>query len=151
MLQLDLTDWLTASLRNPTSVYVVYQPAQIFDECRNWIGGVAGPAVTLSYPANALSTLQYQSNGPPATKAINYADLPCPPTDVAKVYNPKTPYYPVLKSEFGVKFNLHAYIDEQYRTVGDEPCKITAVRDPPVYSEWVGPVTGATDESGIIA
>ncbi|KAL8670073.1 MAG: hypothetical protein Q9168_005368 [Polycauliona sp. 1 TL-2023] len=135
---------------HPSSVYVVYQPAEIFDECRNWVGGVAGPPVTLSYPANALSSLQYQSNAPPVTKTIDYADLPCPPSDVAKAYNPKAPYFPVLKSELSVKYNLRL---DNYGTtlVGDAVCEIAGVRDPPVYGVWVGAATGLDDGGGIIA
>ncbi|KAL8880722.1 MAG: hypothetical protein Q9198_001928, partial [Flavoplaca austrocitrina] len=68
---------------DPSSVYVVYQPPQIFDECRRFRGGVAGPPVTKSYPSSALSSLQYRSDAPPATKAIDFADLTCPPSDVA--------------------------------------------------------------------
>ncbi|KAL8992353.1 MAG: hypothetical protein Q9169_007164 [Polycauliona sp. 2 TL-2023] len=134
---------------SPSSVYVVYQPAHIFDDCRNWVGGVAGPPVTLSYPASALSSLEYQSNAPPATKTIDYADLPCPPSNVAEAYDPQMPYFPVLKSEFGVKYNLRLP-DWGAGLVGDSVCKIATVRDPPVHAFWVGEITGLGDEGGLI-
>ena len=67
------------------------------------------------------------------TKSIDFADLPCPPSDVATAYNPKAPYFPVLKSEIGIKFNLHISQDDQ-KMIGDETCKVAAVRDPPVHA-----------------
>ncbi|KAL9627051.1 MAG: hypothetical protein Q9204_006843 [Flavoplaca sp. TL-2023a] len=118
---------------DPSSVYVVYSPPQIFDECRRWLGGAAGPPITLSYQSSALSSIQYCSDGPPMTKSIDFADLPCPPSDVATAYDPRVPYLPVLKSEIGIKFNLHISQDDQ-KMIGDETCKVAAVRDPPVHA-----------------
>lgn len=130
--------------RDPSSVYVVYQPPQIFDECRRWLGGAAGPPVTLSYPSSALSSIQYRSDGPPVTKSIDFADLPCPPSDVAEAYDPRAPYFPVLKSEVGIKFNMHVSQEDQ-KIFGDQICKVAAVRDPPVHAIYVGRFTGYDD------
>lgn len=140
---------LTSSpYRNPSSVYVVYQPAHIFDYCGRWQGGVVGSPVTMSYPSGALSSLQYQYNAPPATKAINFVDLPCPPSEVAKAYDPGAPYFPVLKTEFGVRYNPYTTADDP--RVRMTTCEIAAVRDPPVRAVRVDAITGANDGSGII-
>lgn len=144
---------LTFFTRDPSSVYVVYQPAQIFDDCRNWVGGVAGPPVTMSYPSGVLSTLEYQSNAPPATKSLNTADLPCPPSNVAQVYDPRVPYSPILISELGVKFNPY-FIPNDSNSVNPvmsgEICAVAAVRDPPVHANRVGKITGPKDGGGPI-
>ncbi|KAL8842948.1 MAG: hypothetical protein Q9176_002251 [Flavoplaca citrina] len=107
LIQSEPSSKLTFSTRDPSSVYVIYQPPQIFDECRNWVAGIVGPPVTLSYPSGVLSTLGYQSDAPPATKAFNLEDLPCPPSTLGDVYDPGLPYLPILISEFSAKFNLH--------------------------------------------
>ncbi|KAL8915130.1 MAG: hypothetical protein Q9172_006950 [Xanthocarpia lactea] len=139
---------ITSPPTDPSSVYVVYQPAQIFDGCRNWVAGVVGPPLTMSYPSNVLSTLGHQYDAPPATKAFDFADLPCPPSDVAQAYDPKAPYYPILVSPFGVKFNLR--IDAgTYRSVGDQECEVAAVIDPPVHAVRVTEKTGPEDEGGL--
>ncbi|KAL8981546.1 MAG: hypothetical protein Q9205_003703 [Flavoplaca limonia] len=134
---------------DPSSVYVVYQPPQIFDECRRFRGGVAGPPVTKSYPSSALSSLQYRSDAPPATKAIDFADLTCPPSDVANAYDPKAPYFPVLKSELRVKFNL-LFNDDTKQSVGDQDCRVAAVRDPPVHAYRVDVIVGSGDGGGVV-
>ncbi|KAL8656921.1 MAG: hypothetical protein Q9226_002442 [Calogaya cf. arnoldii] len=137
---------------DPSSVYVVYQPPQIFDECRKWIGGVVGSPVTKSYPSGVLSSLQYQSNASPATKTIDFADLPCPPSEVAEAYNPSTPYLPVLKSEFGVRFNPRFFEMGDGRSVlVDQECVVAAVRDPPVHARRVGRIMGPKDGGDTIA
>ena len=140
---------LTSSpYRNPSSVYVVYQPAHIFDYCGRWQGGVVGSPVTMSYPSGVLSSLQFQYNAPPATKAIDFADLPCPPSEVAKVYDPGAPYFPILKTEFGVRYNPYTTADDPL--VRATTCEIAAVRDPPVRAVRVDRITGANDGGGII-
>ncbi|KAL8904430.1 MAG: hypothetical protein Q9171_007056 [Xanthocarpia ochracea] len=133
---------------DPSSVYVVYQPAQIFDGCRNWVAGVVGPPVTMSYPSNVLSTLGHQYDAPPATKAFDYADLPCPPSNVAQAYDPRAPYFPILVSSFGVKFNLALDIGTN-RLVGDRKCEVAAVIDPPVNAVRVTEITGPEEEGGL--
>lgn len=140
---------LTSSpCRNASSVYVVYQHAHIFDYCGKWQGGVVGSPVTMSYPSGVLSSLQYQDNAPPATKAINFADLPCPPSEVAKAYDPGAPYFPVLKTEFGVRYNPYTTPDDP--RVRMTTCDIAAVRDPPVRAVRVDTISGPNDGSGII-
>ncbi|KAI4235232.1 MAG: hypothetical protein LQ349_003307 [Xanthoria aureola] len=133
---------------NPSSVYVVYQPAHIFDYCGRWQGGVVGSPVTMSYPSGVLSSLQFQYNAPPATKAIDFADLSCPPSEVAKVYDPGAPYFPILKAEFGVRYNPYTTADDPL--VRATTCEIAAVRDPPVRAVRVDRISGANDGGGII-
>ncbi|KAL8849163.1 MAG: hypothetical protein Q9221_005840 [Calogaya cf. arnoldii] len=143
---------LTSSARDPSSVYVVYQPPQIFDECRKWIGGVVGSPVTRAYPSGVLSSLQFQSNASPATKTIDFADLPCPPSEVAEAYNPSAPYFPVLKSEFSVRFNPYFFERDDGRSVlVDQVCEVAAVRDPPVHARRVGRIMGPKDAGDTIA
>ncbi|KAL8725197.1 MAG: hypothetical protein Q9166_007505 [cf. Caloplaca sp. 2 TL-2023] len=133
---------------DPSSVYVVYQPPQIFDGCKKWLVGVDGPPVTMSYQSEKLSSLEYRSDGPPATKAINFADLPCPPSDVADVYNSGAPYFPILVSTFGARFSPYS--------VGNSPvlapdgCEVAAIRDPPVRAIRVGEISGPKDDSDTI-
>ncbi|KAL8866930.1 MAG: hypothetical protein Q9174_005991 [Haloplaca sp. 1 TL-2023] len=135
---------------NPASVYVVYQPPQVFDGCQNWLGGPA-TAVTMSYPAGALSTLEAQAGAAPATKSLNVADLPCPPTAIAKAYDQTTPYQPVLVSPFRVRIPMRL-IETEGSTEGTiegfPECDVPAVVDPPVYGVWVGEWSGVDDGSG---
>ncbi|KAL8656919.1 MAG: hypothetical protein Q9226_002440 [Calogaya cf. arnoldii] len=84
----------------------------------------------------------------PSTKSLDLADLPCPPSDVAQVYDPELPYSPILKSEFGVKHNLNVNPDGSINP--DQHCVVAAVKDPPVRAVRVGKVTGLKDESGQI-
>ncbi|KAL8963935.1 MAG: hypothetical protein Q9183_004833, partial [Haloplaca sp. 2 TL-2023] len=132
--------------RNPASVYVVYQPPQAFDGCQNWLGGPASP-VTMSYPAGVLSTLEAQPGAAPATKSLNVADLPCPPTAIANAYDNTTPYNPVLVSPFRVRIPLRI-VETEMRIEGFPECEIPAVVDPPVYGVWVGEMSGVEDGSG---
>ena len=102
----------------------------------------------MSYPFSVLSTLGHQNDAPPATKAFDYADLPCPPSDVAQAYDPRAPYYPILVSPFGVKFNLkHDWGINGI--VGDHECEVAAVIDPPVHAVRVTEITGPEDEGGL--
>ncbi|KAL8723541.1 MAG: hypothetical protein Q9225_000176 [Loekoesia sp. 1 TL-2023] len=133
---------------DPSSVYVVYHSPQVFDGCRSWMGGVVGPPVTMSYRTDALSTLNYQSNSPPATKTFNFADLPCPPSGVAEAYDSGAPYSPVLVSPFGVRFNVFAADTGPLQEIDD--CGVAVVVDPPVRAVRVGKITGPKDEGGQI-
>lgn len=127
------------------------------------MGGVYGPPVTMSYQSASLSTLEYRPNAPPATKTLDFADLPCPPSDVAEAYNSKAPYFPVLISPFGVEFNgiIYEYngtnhtfngLADIYRRLkfGPSQCQVAAVRDPPVHATRVPTITGPKDGDGSI-
>ena len=140
---------LIFSTRDTSSVYVIYQPPQIFDECRNWVAGIVGPPVTLSYPSGELSTLEYQSDAPPATKVFNLEDLPCPPSTLAGVYDPRTSYLPILISELSAKSNLHVDPGTGHLTTG-KICQVAAVIDPPAHATRIGEITGAKDQGGSI-
>ena len=145
MSELSCLSRLTDVVRDPFSVYVVYQPPQIFDECRRLLVGIHGPPVTMSYQSNMMSTLEYRSDAPPATKAMDFADLPCPPSEVAEVYNPGAAYSPVLVSTFGAVWMPDAVL---LGAVQDPICDIAAIRDPPVHAHRVVEITGPKDDSG---
>lgn len=131
---------LTPSLREDTSlVYAVFQQPQIFDMCRNWTGGLKGPPITMSWPPKELSTIGYRSNAPPATKTLDLADLPCPPSNVAEIYDSRVPYYPILRNPFA----------NSREELGD--CKVAAIRDPPVYATRVGQISGRKGGGGRIS
>ena len=135
---------LTHSVRDPSSIYVVYQSPQIFDACREMVVGMTGPPVTMSYLPNAISTLEFRSNAPPATKAMDFADLPCPPTDVAKVYKSGVPYFPILASTFGARWSPTF----ENGMLVDSICDIAAIIDPPVHAVRVGDISGMEDGGG---
>lgn len=124
-------------LRDPSYVYVVYQPYQMFDMCRNWLGGMLEPATTIKYESTALSTLEYQSGAPPATKVMNFADLPCPPTGVTELVNPGAPYNPILIPKIQA---LDMFVPR-----GEVKCEAAAVKDPPVRAIRVGEISGLHD------
>ncbi|KAL8880084.1 MAG: hypothetical protein Q9198_002436 [Flavoplaca austrocitrina] len=107
---------------DPSSVYVVYQSIQIFDNCRHWVRG--NPPFTASFRSETLSTLEYKTDAPPATKMMNYAELPCPPPDIAQYLKPEVPYSPLLRQLFRSYASLN----------NDAPalCEQVAVIDPPV-------------------
>lgn len=140
--------WLTAFVRNPSSVYVVYQPPQIFDECREMLFGIDGPPVTMSYHSSMISTLEYRSDGPPTTKTMDFADLPCPPSEVAKMYNSGVPYFPVLVSTFDTRWNR---INNTDGSIVAPICDIAAIRDPPVHAYRVEKISAIeNDNNGIL-
>lgn len=112
--------------------------------------GIDGPPVTMSYQSSMLSTLEYRSDGPPATKAMDFADLPCPPSEVAEVYNPEVPYFPILVPTFGAKWNLFVSPDNQTNLAEGPLCETAAIMDPPVYAHRVRKISGAEDGSGTI-
>ncbi|KAL8686091.1 MAG: hypothetical protein Q9218_007353 [Villophora microphyllina] len=128
--------WLPALIfttRDPSHVYVVYQPMQAFNMCRTWVYGGTKPFTT-NYPPNALSTLEYRPNAPPATKSLNTADLPCPPTEVAELYDSHRPYSPVLLADIAGS-KVGGYFD----------CEAAAVRDPAHHASRVRWVSGPND------
>ena len=133
-------------VRDPSSVYVVYQPPQMFDECRNLRVGIIGAPVTMSYKPNMLSTLEFRSDMPPATKVMDFEDLPCPPSDIAKVYNSGAHYFPILSSTFGAKWSVPPGADGWVESV--PACENAAIRDPPVYARHVGMISGREDGGG---
>lgn len=127
---------LTHCTRDPSIVYGVFQPAQVFDMCRNWLGALAGPPTTETYALNQLSSLEYRPNAPPATKVMNFADLPCPPSDVAEVYDSSVPYSPILApSPLDV-------------TMGIKNCTTVAVTDPPGAGVAVTEISKREDDGG---
>ncbi|KAI4267096.1 MAG: hypothetical protein LQ337_008520 [Flavoplaca oasis] len=138
----------TACLPAITSMPPSPTPPQISMDPK-WVAGIVGPPVTLSYPSGALSTLEYQSDAPPATKVFNLEDLPCPPSTLADVYDPGLPYLPILVSELSAKFNLFVDRETGYLALG-EICQVAAVIDPPIHATRVGKITGAKDQGGSI-
>ncbi|KAL8639887.1 MAG: hypothetical protein Q9226_008815 [Calogaya cf. arnoldii] len=121
---------------SPHGVYVVYPPAQVFDGCRNWLAGTDG-LQTIIVLSEWLSTIEPRSDGIPVTKALDFADLPCPPSDVASLFDSGSPYSPILapKRLFGVSHN-------------SKFCQVAAVRDPPIYAKRVGKISGPKDGNG---
>ena len=109
--------------------------------------GIHSPPVTMSYLPKMMSTLEFRSDGPPATKAMDFADLPCPPSDVAKVYNQKAPYFPVLVSTFGAIWREFTPISDGL-FLDNPPIEIAAIRDPPVHAHRVGKISGPKDGGG---
>ena len=107
--------------------------------------GIGGPPVTMSYQSNMMSTLEYRSDATPATKALDFADLPCPPTEVAEVYNSGTAYSPILHSTFGAEWKPGLGVGDMVRIA---VCEIAAIRDPPIHAHRVGKISGAKDGSG---
>lgn len=99
----------------------------------------------MSYQSQWLSTLEYRSNAPPATKSLDFADLPCPPSDVAKMYDTGTPYFPILISLLRARNSTLDVLPNGTVSVNDEACDVAAVRDPPVYAHWVPRISGKKD------
>ncbi len=125
--------------RHPSSVYVVYQPIHIFDNCRQWVGSIS--PLTASFRSDTLSTLEYKTDAPPATKVMNYADLPCPPPAIAQYLNPEVSYSPIL--------------NQLFRTYDQPPntttCQMAGVIDPPVHAVRVDQIAGPKDGGDTIA
>ncbi|KAL9596521.1 MAG: hypothetical protein Q9219_005742 [cf. Caloplaca sp. 3 TL-2023] len=128
---------------DPASVYVVLQPIQVFNECREWIGGNIFP-VTASFRSDTLSTIEFRTDAPPATKVMNFADLPCPPSDMAEFYNPKVPYSPLLKQ----LFNSYMHLNDSNP---GQTCDQAPVRDPFVRAVRVDHVSGPKDGGDTIS
>ncbi|KAL8993439.1 MAG: hypothetical protein Q9169_006343 [Polycauliona sp. 2 TL-2023] len=126
---------------DPASVYVVYQSIQIFDKCRRWIGG--NPPFTASFRSDTLSTLEYRTDGPPATKVMDFADLPCPPSHIADFLNPEVPYSPILKQLFRTYSRVN--------TSDSDVCDQAAVIDPPIKAVRVGEISGREEGGNAIA
>ena len=93
--------------------------------------------------ADHLSTIEYRTDGPPATKTLDFSDLPCPPSDVAKSYDPRFPYFPIL---YGAPFDSSITYDHGRSAIR---CKAAGIRDPPVRAVRVDSITGpkATDDT----
>ncbi|KAL8992352.1 MAG: hypothetical protein Q9169_007163 [Polycauliona sp. 2 TL-2023] len=134
---------------DPSYAYVVYPGAQLFDGCRNWLGGL-DITTTARFRPEQLSTLEYRPDQAPTTKVLDFADLPCPPSDVAQIYDPTIPYYPIL--EIPVAFGLPFMPVNESNQYDERPqCKVAAVRDPPVRARRVGRITGRKGGGGTIA
>ncbi len=134
-----ITEALTNPPRNPASVYVIYHNPQLFGMCRNWLGGLAGPPLTYTYHSSELSTLEFRSNAPPATKVFEFADLPCPPTRIAEAHDAGAPYFPILAPIFPPEVSALAM------RIDDRTCMAAAIRDPPVYGVFVKEITKAKE------
>lgn len=67
---------------------------------------------------------------------MNYADLPCPPPDLAQYLNPGVPYSPLLKQ----LFRTYAPINGS-----DVVCEQPFVIDPPVRAVRVDRITRPKD------
>lgn len=130
---------LTSRYRDPSSVYVVYQPIEQFDNCRKWIGETS--PLTASFQSDTLSTLEYRTDAPTVTKAMNYADLTCPPSEIAQHLNPAVPYSPILKQLFRTWASING---------SDQACEQVGVRDPPIRAVRVDRITGPTDGGDVI-
>lgn len=125
--------------RDPSLVYLVWQPPQRYNMCRQWIGGHGGPPLTESIRSSQLSTLELRPSASPATKAFDFADLPCPPSNAAQMFEPRAPYRPIL-----------APLDWK-PPVGLLNCELSAVRDPPVRAVRVTDISGPEDDGDVIA
>ncbi|KAL8950017.1 MAG: hypothetical protein Q9222_003926 [Ikaeria aurantiellina] len=126
--------------RSPASLYIVYQPVQIFDMCGGG-GSANGPARTFEINPTGLHTLEYRENAPPATKVLDLADLPCPPSHIADTIDPGAPYSPLIEA-----------LNQPFVFIESHPvelCLVGPVGDPPVYGVRVGDITGPND-GGII-
>lgn len=134
------------SFRDPSYVYIVYKGGEMFNYCREWMGGPGGnePPETISLKSDLIRTLEYRTEGPPATKAMNFADLPCPPSAVADMYKQGDPYFPVLAPWYA------AAVDRYFRgqKTSHYDCVVAAIRDPPVRAIRVDHATGPEDGSG---
>lgn len=108
---------------------------------------INGPPVTISYLPTMMSTLEFRSDGPPATKVMDFADLPCPPSDVAQVYKSGAPYFPILASTFGAEWRP-IFVTTPGGSLPYPLCDIAAVRDPPVHAHRVGKISGPKDGGG---
>lgn len=155
--------------RNPHSVYLVYQPIQFFDLCRNWLGGRIGPPETSRLDPGSLSTLERRPNAAQATKSFDLADLPCPPSAIAAEYDSTVSYTPIYPRDNltgyeyapdGVRVPFSNYmVTIENRgspdritipSFSNNTCEMTAIRDPPVYGVRVGEITGPKDGGGPI-
>ena len=134
------------SFRDPSYVYIVYKGADMFNYCREWMNGPDGdePPETISLKSDQVRTLEYRTEGPPATKAMNFGDLPCPPSAVADMYKHGDPYFPIIAPWYGIA-------SEQYflgQKISHDDCVVAAIRDPPVRAIRVDHITGPEDGSG---
>lgn len=81
------------------SAYLIFPTVSAGNSCTR-VGEIY-TSVTMSFPPGALSTIE-GLNGP--WKSFNFADLPCPPPDVAAAdsyfynpqVNPNRPYLPII-------------------------------------------------------
>ena len=71
---------------------------------------------------------------------MDFADLPCPPTHIAKVFDPSVPYHPILVPPLTFGWG---YVNgtERVRTL----CELAGIRDPPVFARRVGEISGPKD------
>ena len=103
-------------------------PPQLFDMCGTWVAGETSQNFWRVVEKD-LSTLEYRSNAPPATRTLDVVDLQCPPSNVAEAYNSDFPYFPILVVDFFAKENFARF-------------EWAAVRDPPVHAHRVKSVSG---------
>ena len=64
----------------------------------------------------------------------------CPPTDIAKAFDPTVPYSPIVLGDvLEVKYDFGA---------GMHGCHHAAVLDPPVHAVWTGEISDVDDDDG---
>lgn len=107
--------------------------------CRGWLAGYSGSTVIQSYHSSQLSTVEFMHGASPATKVLDFADLPCPPSDAAQEFDSGAPYYPVLAPLSIDRGGLYS------------GCEIAAIRDPPVHAVRVSQISGPKDDDDGIA
>lgn len=103
--------------------------------------------MTLRYRSEQLSTVEFSTDGPPATKALNFADLQCPPSDVAQMIDLGAPYSPIL----AIGPLLYGWQNRERVSPVKSGCEVAAVRDPPIYARRVGKIPGPKDGNDRIA
>lgn len=74
-------------------------------------------------------------DGDPVARVFNYADLPCPPPDIAAQLDPGAAYNPVLIAPFHI---VHT-IDNTNSTLD---CNVNAIKDPSRPVVRVNSITG---------
>ena len=112
--------------------------------CRNWIGGSDAP-VTRSYLLERLSTLEVNKFGYPVTNSLDYADLPCPPSNVAQAFDSRIPYSPILAVEEDSIISFTRSLNGSI-----QHCHIADIMNPPVHAKRMGEITGPKDGGGLI-
>ena len=118
----------------------------MFNYCREWLSGPREdePSETISLKSDQIRTLEYRTDGPPATKAMDFEDLPCPPSGVAHLYQQGDPYFPILAPWYAVGYD-HYYLNHIF---SHDDCVVAAIRDPPVRAIRVDQITGPKGGSG---
>ncbi|KAL8950016.1 MAG: hypothetical protein Q9222_003925 [Ikaeria aurantiellina] len=128
----------------PAFVLAIVQPYTIYDTCRNWLFSQEGPR-TLQVASSLISSLHYRPDATPVPKPVDFADLPCPPSDITDFFDHRAPYSPILLPLS--KMNVHDGVTGA-ATYGE--CDSSAVIDPPVRAIRVGEITETNDNGDTI-